>query len=338
MRKYNKGVRELYERQTMRKFACLMYFFALSLFFPMAILWAESLSAHGPVVSSCETVDDSKTSGKDMLNKNEKTEPADSKQLVSERLSIKNATPEVPFDETVIDNKVSDKNTMDKDEDGEEAEPEESEEMSEATQIKDPLQSVNRAMFVFNDKAFHYFFKPIYTGYNSMIPVQARVSVRNFYTNITMPISFFNCLFQSNFKGAGTEMLRFVVNSTIGVGGFLDPAKSRFNIIKQNRDFGQTLGKYKMESGTYLVLPFLGPSTSRDAIGLAGDAVLNPLTWVSWFFLTPIESIGNYMYDSVNDLSIDTGDTYESITKPAIDPYVAVQDAYIQNRVKKVKD
>lgn len=171
-----------------------------------------------------------------------------------------------------------------------------------------------------------------------MIPVQARVSVKNFYTNIKMPISFFNCLFQSNFKGAGTEMLRFVVNSTIGVGGFLDPAKSRFHINKQERDFGQTLGKYKMEPGTYLVLPFLGPSTSRDAIGLAGDAVLNPLTWVSYFFLTPIESLGNYTYDSVNDLSIDTGNTYESITKPAIDPYIAVQDAYIQNRKKKVKD
>lgn len=270
----------------MKKSACLMCFFVLTLFFPITILWAD----------------------------------------------------EVPFEETVLNNKVSDNNTTNNNEEDEQSEPEEADEMSEVAQIKDPLQSINRAVFAFNDKAFHYFFKPIYTGYNSMIPVQARVSVRNFYTNIKMPISFFNCLFQSNFKGAGTEMLRFVVNSTIGVGGFLDPAKSRFHINKQNRDFGQTLGKYEMESGTYLVLPFLGPSTSRDVIGLAGDAVLNPLTWVSWFFLTPIESIGNYTYESVNDLSIDTGDTYESITKPAIDSYIAVQDAYIQNRIKKVKD
>lgn len=291
--KYNTYIGKLYGRQAMRKYAYVTWFFVLTLFFPLAILWAESISERVPVVSSLETISDSKTSDNDIQNKNEETE---------------------------------------------EPEPEETEEMSEVTQVKDPLQSVNRAMFAFNDKAFHYFFKPIYTGYNSMIPVQARVSVKNFYTNIKMPISFFNCLFQSNFKGAGTEMLRFVVNSTIGVGGFLDPAKSRFHINKQERDFGQTLGKYKMEPGTYLVLPFLGPSTSRDAIGLAGDAVLNPLTWVSYFFLTPIESLGNYTYDSVNDLSIDTGNTYESITKPAIDPYIAVQDAYIQNRKKKVKD
>lgn len=204
--------------------------------------------------------------------------------------------------------------------------------------VKDTFQPFNRAMFAFNDKAFHYFFKPIYTGYNSMIPVQARVSVKNFYTNIRMPIRFFNCLFQSNFKGAGTEMLRFVVNSTVGVAGFLDPAKSKFHLEKQERDFGQTLGKYNMQSGTYFVWPFLGPSNTRDTIGFVGDTVLDPLTWVSYFFLKPIESIGNYTYESVNKLSVDTGDTYESVTKPAIDPYIALQDAYLQNRVKKIKE
>lgn len=204
--------------------------------------------------------------------------------------------------------------------------------------VKDTLQPFNRAMFAFNDKAFHYFFKPIYTGYNSMIPVQARVSVRNFYTNIRMPVRFFNCLFQSNFKGAGTETLRFVINSTVGVAGFLDPARSKFHLEKQERDFGQTLGKYKMKSGTYIVWPFIGPSNIRDTIGLVGDTALDPLTWVSYFFLKPIESMGNYTYESVNDLSVDTGETYESVTKPAIDPYIALQDAYLQNRVKRIKE
>lgn len=204
--------------------------------------------------------------------------------------------------------------------------------------VKDTLQPFNRAMFAFNDKAFHYFFKPIYTGYNSMIPVQARISVRNFYTNIRMPVRFFNCLFQSNFKGAGTEMLRFVINSTVGVAGFLDPARSKFHLEKQERDFGQTLGKYKMKSGTYIVWPFIGPSNTRDTIGLVGDTALDPLTWVSYFFLKPIESMGNYTYESVNDLSVDTGETYESVTKPAIDPYIALQDAYLQNRVKRIKE
>ena len=204
--------------------------------------------------------------------------------------------------------------------------------------VKDPLQPYNRAIFTFNDKAYHYFIKPIYTGYNSMIPEKARVSVRNFFTNVKMPVRFFNCLFQGEFKGAGTELTRFVINSTVGIAGFFDPAKSKFHLEKHERDFGQTLAKHKMHSGVYIVWPFLGPSTVRDTVGLAGDAALNPLSWISYFFLTPIEGFGNYAYDTVNDISIDKGQTYESITKPAIDPYIAVQDAYVQNRIKKIKE
>ena len=204
--------------------------------------------------------------------------------------------------------------------------------------VKDPLQPYNRAIFTFNDKAYHYFIKPIYTGYNSMIPEKARVSVRNFFTNVKMPVRFFNCLFQGEFKGAGTELTRFVINSTVGIAGFFDPAKSKFHLEKHERDFGQTLAKHKMHSGVYIVWPFLGPSTVRDTVGLAGDAALNPLSWISYFFLTPIEGFGNYAYDTVNDISIDKGQTYESITKPAIDPYIALQDAYVQNRIKKIKE
>jgi len=204
--------------------------------------------------------------------------------------------------------------------------------------VKDPLQPYNRAIFTFNDKAYHYFIKPIYTGYNSMIPEKARVSVRNFFTNVKMPVRFFNCLFQGEFKGAGTELTRFVINSTVGIAGFFDPAKSKFHLEKHERDFGQTLAKHKMNSGIYIVWPFLGPSTVRDTVGLAGDAALNPLSWISYFFLTPIEGFGNYAYDTVNDVSIDKGQTYESITKPAIDPYIALQDAYVQNRIKKIKE
>ncbi len=209
---------------------------------------------------------------------------------------------------------------------------------SEPPLVKDPLQPYNRAIFVFNDKAHHYFIKPIYTGYNSMVPEKARVSVKNFFTNIKMPVRFFNCLFQGKFKGAGTELGRFVINSTIGVAGFFDPAKSKFHLERQERDFGQTLAKHKMNSGIYIVWPFLGPSTVRDTVGLAGDAALNPLGWISYFFLTPLEGFGNYAYDAVNDLSVDKGQTYESITKPAIDPYIALQDAYVQNRIKKIKE
>lgn len=242
--------------------------------------------------------------------------------------------PEVPAEASAGNDDISDSDPMM--DEGEEAGQPPME--SETPPIKDSFPTFNKAMFTFNDKAFHYFFKPIYTGYNSMIPEEARVSVRDMYTNLRMPVRFFNCLFQSKYKGAGTEMLRFVINSTVGVGGFWDPARSLFHIKKEDRDFGQTLGKYNMKPGTYIVWPIIGPSNVRDTFGYAGDTLLNPLSWVSYFFFTPLEGVGNHLYESVNDVSIDKGSTYESITKPAIDPYIAIQDAYTQNRNKKMKE
>lgn len=200
--------------------------------------------------------------------------------------------------------------------------------------IKDPIQPYNRSMFTFNDKAYYYVFKPISQGYKSMIHEKARLSVRNFFSNLKWPVRFVNCLLQGRFKGAGTETSRFVINSTIGIGGLLDLAKSQFHIEKEDRDFGQTLGKYKIGSGFFIEWPLIGPSTVRDTVGYLGDAVLNPLS----FLLGPLENFGVRTFDTTNEISIDKGDTYESITKPAIDPYIAIQDAYVQNRIKKIKE
>lgn len=204
--------------------------------------------------------------------------------------------------------------------------------------VKDSIPAFNKAMFAFNDKVYYYFFKPIYTGYNFILPSPARKGVSNFFTNLKMPVRFFNCLFQGKPKGAGTEIIRFVINSTIGVGGLWDPSKSLFNINKQDRDFGQTLGKGGVKSGTYIVLPFIGPSNTRDMSGLALDTALNPLSWVSFLFLTPVESVGNYSLQGVNDLSLDTGETYESVTRKAVDPYSALRQAYTEYREKKVRE
>ena len=209
---------------------------------------------------------------------------------------------------------------------------------TESPPVKDSLPSFNRTMYNVNDKIYYYGFKPAYKGYNFIIPEKARISVRNFFTNLKMPVRFFNCLFQAKFANAGIEMSRFLVNSTVGLAGFFDPAKSQFNMEMHDADFGQTLAKYKVSSGTYINWPIIGPSTVRDTVGYVGDLALNPTTWVSFFFLTPIESIGRGAYETVNDVSIDKGATYESITVGAVDPYVALQDAYVQNRNKKIKE
>ncbi len=207
----------------------------------------------------------------------------------------------------------------------------------EATFVKDPIQPFNRAMFTFNDKVYYYFFRPLSNGYKVILPEKARLGVRNFFINIRMPVRFFNCIFQGKFKGAGTEILRFVINSTVGVAGFSDPARKYFDLDIQEEDFGQTLGKYKVGAGSFIELPLLGPSNVRDTIGLLGDIALDPITLLS-FYVSPYASTGARSYNTLNDVSIDKGETYESLVEQAIDPYIAIQDAYTQNRIKKINE
>ncbi|HHT9129228.1 MAG TPA: MlaA family lipoprotein, partial [Candidatus Wujingus californicus] len=106
---------------------------------------------------------------------------------------------------------------------------------------------------------------------------------------------------------------------------------------KYNEDFGQTLAKYGIGAGPYIEWPIIGPSNVRDTVGYVGDIALNPISLLS-FFAGPITSFGVNAVDYTNEVSIDKGDTYESITKPAIDPYIALQDAYTQNRIKNIKE
>ncbi|HHT9128191.1 MAG TPA: MlaA family lipoprotein, partial [Candidatus Wujingus californicus] len=111
--------------------------------------------------------------------------------------------------------------------------------------INDPLQPYNRSIFVFNDKMYYYFMKPVSNGYKTVVHEKARLSIRNFLSNIRMPVRFVNCVLQGKIEGASTELARFVINSIFGLGGFFDPASSsELNLKKYNEDFGQTLAKY----------------------------------------------------------------------------------------------
>ncbi|MCP4255224.1 MAG: VacJ family lipoprotein [Candidatus Scalindua sp.] len=203
------------------------------------------------------------------------------------------------------------------------------------TFVKDSVPRYNRAVFTFNDKLYYYFFRPLSKGWG-VVPEFARSGVRNFFTNVRMPGRFFNCLFQGKFNGAGTELKRFVINSTIGGAGFSDPAKKHFNLELQDEDFGQTLGYYDMDAGTHLQLPFFGPSNVRDTFGLVVDMALDPVTLL--MFVNPYASPATRAFIAINEISIDKGDTYEGLVEQAIDPYIAVQDAYTQNRAKKLKE
>lgn len=197
--------------------------------------------------------------------------------------------------------------------------------------VADPIESVNRAIFVFNDRLYFWLLKPVARGYAFVVPEPLRIGIRNAFANVAMPVRLVNSLLQGKVKGAGRELARFTINTTVGLAGLFDTAKNDWKIAASEEDTGQTLGAYGLGHGAYLVLPFFGPSSLRDAVGLGGDTLLHPL-WYLVDFRTGVEIRAG---KAVNDTSLQIGE-YEDIKAAAIDPYLAVRDGYIQYRAGQV--
>jgi phospholipid-binding lipoprotein MlaA len=201
------------------------------------------------------------------------------------------------------------------------------EQLSEGETIPDPLEPWNRFAFGFNDRLYFWFMKPAARGYKAVVPEIARTGLNNFFRNLSMPVRFVNALLQGQPKAAGIELVRFAMNSSMGMGGLIDIMKRNPNFQPQDKDTGQTLGKYGIGNGIYVVWPFLGPSTLRDTVGLVGDGYLTP-----WDYITPVvDTMGVNAGEYFNKTSLHIGE-YEDFKEAAIDPYIALKDAYIQHR------
>jgi phospholipid-binding lipoprotein MlaA len=199
--------------------------------------------------------------------------------------------------------------------------------------IADPLYPWNNAMYHFNDKLYFWVMKPVAREYSAVFPQDIRVAFSNFFHNLRMPIRFVSNLVQLKIKDAGTELLRFVYNSTAGVGGLADVAKTDLKVSSSEQDLGLALGHYGIGNGFYIVWPFLGPSTLRDSVGMAGDGYLDPINHLTpWY-----NSLAPAAYDKINETSLHIGD-YEDMKESAIDPYVAIRNAYVQHRQSKIKE
>ncbi len=200
-------------------------------------------------------------------------------------------------------------------------------------EIADPLEPLNRLMHGVNDILYFWVAKPCAQVCKDVVPKPARIGIRNFFHNLTTPIRLANCLLQGKGDSAGTELHRFLVNTTSGVLGFGDPARDRLGLKPAEEDLGQTLAVYGLGDGFYLVWPLLGPSTLRDSVGFAGDQFLNPTRYVE-----PVEaSIGISASKTVNEGSFHIGE-YEAFKSAAVDPYVAMREAYIQYRNKQIQE
>jgi len=197
--------------------------------------------------------------------------------------------------------------------------------------VRDPLAPFNKAMFQFNDKLYFWVLKPVAKGYRTVVPTIVRTAVKNFSYNLASPLRFISCLLQGKVHAAGGELVRVMANSTVGLLGILDVTQSYPELNPDEEDLGQAFGVWGIGNGFYLVLPFLGPSTLRDAIGWAAGLYAKPTTYVkNWE-----TAIGLWAFDSVNTTSFRIGD-YETLKNAAIEPYEAFRDAYIQYRNKEL--
>ena len=144
-------------------------------------------------------------------------------------------------------------------------------------EAEDPWENMNRGTFAFNQKFDKYLLSPLAKGYRFILPSEVRTGVRNFLNNLTEPWSSINAALQGDLKNTGNTLARFLINSTIGILGVFDVA-TEIGFEKQKEDFGQTMAVHGVGPGPYLVLPFLGPSTLRDAIGKVTSIYADPVT------------------------------------------------------------
>jgi phospholipid-binding lipoprotein MlaA len=198
-----------------------------------------------------------------------------------------------------------------------------------APAIADPLEGFNRAMFVVNDKLYRVVLKPVARGLR-IVPEPMRVGASNFFTNLRTPISAVSALLQGDLRNAGTETGRFLVNTTVGVLGFLDPATD-IGLVQDEEDLGQTLGRWGVGHGFYLVLPFIGSTSLRDFPGMVATNTLNPV----YTQLNDEEIMAVNFVSAQVSLSLDK-DTYEAFYRDALDPYVFFRSAWVQNRAGRV--
>jgi phospholipid-binding lipoprotein MlaA len=198
----------------------------------------------------------------------------------------------------------------------------------------DPWEKFNEKMFTFNYNLDKYVLKPVAQGYNYVMPDMFQTMIDNGFTNLRMPARFVNKVLQWKLVDAAKEMGRFLINSTLGIGGLFDVARQEMGIERQRADFGQTLGIWGFGPGPYLVLPFMPPLTVRDGIGSGVDGAMHPLYYYIPFWF---DSFGMKVGDTINDRSLNL-DLFQGIEESTVDLYSSVRNGYLQRRNRLIKE
>ncbi|GIW41402.1 MAG: hypothetical protein KatS3mg076_1979 [Candidatus Binatia bacterium] len=204
--------------------------------------------------------------------------------------------------------------------------------VSAQTAEHDPWEKWNRRIFWFNDRVDVYVLEPAARAWHAVLPDRVERAIGNFFRNLRVPSVAVNDLLQGKPRATGTDLLRFAVNTSVGIAGFFDPA-SHWGIPEREEDVGQTLGRWGVPPGPYVVLPFVGPSNPRDAVGLVGDWALT----IYPFFVDRFVTLGVNTVQVVNRRA-ELLDEVRNAKKASFDYYAFARNAYIQRRATLVAD
>lgn len=193
----------------------------------------------------------------------------------------------------------------------------------------DPWEPLNRTTYAVNDFADRWVLRPVAVGYSTVAPGVVQDGIGNFFENLGTPGVAINQVLQGKPRLAASDTGRFLLNSTFGIGGLIDIG-SRVGLPAHSEDFGQTFGRWGIDSGPYLVLPFRGPSTLRDAVGMGFDTLLNPLRLIDH---EPTRY--SVLATSIIDTRASLLSAEDLITG---DPYVFIREAYLQRRAFLITD
>jgi phospholipid-binding lipoprotein MlaA len=214
--------------------------------------------------------------------------------------------------------------------------PRDTEAVAEFRANNDPLEPLNRGAYFVHDGLDTLVLRPAAEAYRIFLPPEARVAIRNILGNLRTPVILANDLMQGDTHRAATTMGRFLVNTTVGIGGIFDRATG-FGLLGHTEDFGQTLAVWGLPEGPYLFIPALGPSNPRDLAGVLVDTALQPLNWVSGAETWEAISLTRTVTTAV-DTREGLIETIDQVKAGSIDPYATLRSAYRQRRVVEIRN
>ncbi len=197
----------------------------------------------------------------------------------------------------------------------------------------DPWERFNEKVFEFNRQTDRFVLKPVAQVYSLIVPEPFQLMIANGFDNISFVPRMINSLLQLKVGGASRELSRFLINSTLGIGGLFDAAKY-WGIEKSREDFGQTLGVWGVSPGPYLIVPFMEPMTVRDGIGRGVDSLMNPMSYFVPFIWT---GISLKLGEIVNDRALNL-DLFQGFEESVVDLYSAVRHGYLRRREQLIKE